>query len=461
LTAIFIQGEILRMGKYFGTDGVRGVANSELTPELAFKLGRFGGYVLTKEHDRPKVLIGRDTRISGHMLEGALVAGLLSIGAEVMRIGVISTPGVAYLTKALGAQAGVMISASHNPVADNGIKFFGPDGYKLSDDQENEIEQLMDMETDELPRPVGANLGQVNDYFEGGQKYLQYLKQSVDEEFTGLHIALDCAHGATSSLATHLFADLDADTSTMGASPNGLNINDGVGSTHPEALAEFVKEKGADLGLAFDGDGDRLIAIDEKGNIVDGDQIMYICGKFMKERGQLKQGTVVSTVMSNLGFYKGLEENGVQSVQTAVGDRYVVEEMKKNGYNLGGEQSGHIIFLDYNTTGDGLLTGLQLANIMKATNKPLSELAAEMKKYPQVLVNIRVTDKHHVTDNEKVKAVIEEVEAEMNGNGRILVRPSGTEPLVRVMAEAATAELCQEYVNRIAAVVQEEMGLKE
>lgn len=449
------------MGKYFGTDGVRGVANSELTPELAFKLGRFGGYVLTKEHDRPKVLIGRDTRISGHMLEGALVAGLLSIGAEVMRLGVISTPGVAYLTKALGAQAGVMISASHNPVADNGIKFFGPDGYKLSDDQENEIEQLMDMEADELPRPVGADLGQVNDYFEGGQKYLQYLKQSVDEDFTGIHIALDCAHGATSSLATHLFADLDADTSTMGASPNGLNINDGVGSTHPEALAEFVKEKGADLGLAFDGDGDRLIAIDEKGNIVDGDQIMYICGKFMKERGQLKQGTVVSTVMSNLGFYKGLEENGVQSVQTAVGDRYVVEEMKKNGYNLGGEQSGHIIFLDYNTTGDGLLTGLQIANIMKATNKPLSELAGEMKKYPQVLVNIRVTDKHHVTDNEKVKEVIEQVEAEMNGNGRILVRPSGTEPLVRVMAEAATAELCQEYVNRIAAVVEEEMGLKE
>lgn len=449
------------MGKYFGTDGVRGVANSELTPELAFKLGRFGGYVLTKEHSRPKVLIGRDTRISGHMLEGALVAGLLSIGAEVMRLGVISTPGVSYLTKALGAQAGVMISASHNPVADNGIKFFGPDGYKLSDEQELEIEQLMDLELDELPRPVGADLGQVNDYFEGGQKYLQYLKQSVDEEFTGLHIALDCAHGATSSLATHLFADLDADTSTMGASPNGLNINDGVGSTHPEALAAFVKEKGADLGLAFDGDGDRLIAIDEKGNIVDGDQIMYICAKFLKERGQLKQGTVVSTVMSNLGFYKGLEEHGVQSVQTAVGDRYVVEEMKKNGYNLGGEQSGHIIFLDYNTTGDGLLTGLQLANIMKATNKPLSELAEEMKKFPQVLVNIRVTDKHHVTDNEKVKTVIEQVEAEMNGNGRILVRPSGTEPLVRVMAEAPSAELCEEYVSRIAVVVEEEMGLKE
>lgn len=449
------------MGKYFGTDGVRGVANSELTPELAFKLGRFGGYVLTKDKDRPKVLIGRDTRVSGHMLEGALVAGLLSIGAEVMRLGVISTPGVSYLTKALGAQAGVMISASHNPVADNGIKFFGPDGFKLSDDQEAEIEQLLDLEEDQLPRPVGANLGQVNDYFEGGQKYLQYLKQTVDEDFSGIHVALDCAHGATSSLATYLFADLDANISTMGASPNGLNINEGVGSTHPEALAQFLKEKGADIGLAFDGDGDRLIAIDENGQIVDGDQIMYICGKYLKEQGRLKHGTVVSTVMSNLGFYKALEAHGIQSVQTAVGDRYVVEEMKKNGFNLGGEQSGHIIFLDYNTTGDGLLTGLQLVNIMKVTEKSLSELAAEMKKFPQVLVNIRVSDKYHVTENEKVKQVIDAVEAEMNGNGRVLVRPSGTEPLVRVMVEAPTAESCQAYVNSIAEVVQAEMGLKE
>lgn len=449
------------MGKYFGTDGVRGVANSELTPELAFKLGRFGGFVLTKDKERPKVIIGRDTRISGHMLEGALVAGLLSIGAEVMRLGVISTPGVAYLTKALGAQAGVMISASHNPVEDNGIKFFGPDGFKLSDEQENEIEQLMDLPEDNLPRPVGEALGLVNDYFEGGQKYLQYLKQTVDEDFSGIHVALDCAHGATSSLATHLFADLDADLSTMGASPNGLNINAGVGSTHPEALAAFLKEKGADIGLAFDGDGDRLIAIDETGAVVDGDQIMYICGKYLHEQNRLKQSTVVSTVMSNIGFYKELERNGIQSVQTAVGDRYVVEEMKKNGYNLGGEQSGHIIFLDYNTTGDGLLTGLQLVNIMKATKKPLSELANELQKFPQLLVNIRVTDKYHVTDNEKVKAVIEQVEAEMAGDGRILVRPSGTEPLVRVMAEAPTEELCREYVHRIAEVVEAEMGLKE
>ncbi|MRX72148.1 phosphoglucosamine mutase [Bacillus lacus] len=448
------------MGKYFGTDGVRGVANSELTPELAFKVGRFGGYVLTKDKERPKVLIGRDTRISGHMLEGALVAGLLSIGAEVMRLGVISTPGVSYLTKAVGAQAGVMISASHNPVQDNGIKFFGPDGFKLSDEQENEIERLMDEAVDSLPRPVGGDLGQVADYFEGGQKYLQFLKQTVDEDFTDIHVALDCAHGATSSLATHLFADLEADVSTMGTSPNGLNINDGVGSTHPEALAAFLKEKGADVGLAFDGDGDRLIAIDEKGQIVDGDQIMFICAKYLKQVGRLRKDTVVSTVMSNLGFYKGLEAAGIGSIQTAVGDRYVVEEMKNNDYNLGGEQSGHIIFLDYNTTGDGLLSALQLVNIMKVTNKPLSELAGEMKKFPQLLENVRVSDKYRVTENEKVKAVIDKVEAEMNGNGRILVRPSGTEPLVRVMAEAPTENLCKEYVERIAVVVKEEMGIE-
>lgn len=448
------------MGKYFGTDGVRGIANSELTPELAFKVGRFGGYVLTKDKDRPKVLIGRDTRISGHMLEGALVAGLLSIGAEVMRLGVISTPGVAYLTKALGAEAGVMISASHNPVQDNGIKFFGPDGFKLSDEQEKEIEDLLDLTEDQLPRPVGADLGLVNDYFEGGQKYLQFLKQTVSEDFSGIHVALDCAHGATSSLATHLFADLDADISTMGTSPNGLNINAGVGSTHPEALAGFVKEKGADVGLAFDGDGDRLIAIDENGKIVDGDQIMFICAKHMKEQGRLKHQTIVSTVMSNLGFYKALEANDIKSTQTAVGDRYVVEEMKNGGYNLGGEQSGHIIFLDYNTTGDGLLTGLQLVNIMKMTQKPLSQLASEMKSFPQLLVNVKVTDKYKVAENPTIKSVIDAVEQEMNGNGRVLVRPSGTEPLVRVMAEAPTEEECKNYVDRIVEVVKAEMGIE-
>lgn len=450
------------MGKYFGTDGVRGVANSELTPEFAFKLGRVGGYVLTKDaKERPKVLIGRDTRISGEMLEGALVAGLLSIGAEVMRLGVISTPGVAYLTRVMNAQAGVMISASHNPVADNGIKFFGPDGFKLTDDQEAEIESLIDAEEDTLPRPIGGDIGSVTDYFEGGQKYISYLKQTVDEEFLGIHVALDCAHGATSQLATHLFADLEADISTMGASPNGLNINEGVGSTHPEKLAAFLLERGADVGLAFDGDGDRLIAVDEKGQIVDGDQIMFIIGKYLNSKGRLKKNTVVSTVMSNMGFYKALEENDMTSVQTAVGDRYVVEEMRANDYNVGGEQSGHIVFLDFNTTGDGLLTGIQLVNIMKATGKRLSELASEMTIYPQKLVNVRVTDKYAVTQNELVAAVIAEVEADMAGNGRVLVRPSGTEPLVRVMVEAATVEACEAYVNRIADVVKAEMGLTE
>ena len=456
-----IEGEN-KMGKYFGTDGVRGVANSELTPEFAFKLGRVGGYVLTKDaKERPKVLIGRDTRISGEMLEGALVAGLLSIGAEVMRLGVISTPGVAYLTRVMNAQAGVMISASHNPVADNGIKFFGPDGFKLTDDQEAEIESLLDAQEDTLPRPTGGDIGSVTDYFEGGQKYISYLKQTVDEEFLGIHVALDCAHGATSQLATHLFADLEADISTMGASPKGLNINEGVGSTHPEKLAAFLLERGADVGLAFDGDGDRLIAVDEKGQIVDGDQIMFIIGKYLHAKGRLKKNTVVSTVMSNMGFYKALEENDMTSVQTAVGDRYVVEEMRANDYNVGGEQSGHIVFLDFNTTGDGLLTGIQLVNIMKATGKRLSELAGEMTIYPQKLVNVRVTDKHAVKQNEQVAAVIAQVEADMAGNGRVLVRPSGTEPLVRVMVEAATVEACEAYVNRIADVVKAEMGLAE
>ncbi|WP_088044609.1 phosphoglucosamine mutase [Bacillus sp. EAC] len=447
------------MGKYFGTDGVRGVANIELTPELAYKIGRCGGYVLTKNNVKPKILVGRDTRVSGHMLEGALVAGLLSIGAEVMRLGVISTPGVAYLTKALGAQAGVMISASHNPVADNGIKFFGPDGFKLLDEQEAEIEELMDAEVDKLPRPSGSDLCQVNDYFEGGQKYLQFLKNTIDEDFSGLLVALDCAHGATSSLAPYLFADLEADIVTMGTSPNGFNINDGVGSTHPEALAALVKEKGADVGLSFDGDGDRLIAIDENGDIVDGDQIMYICAKYLNEKGRLKQNTIVSTVMSNLGFYKAVESQNMKSAVTGVGDRYVMEEMRKSGYNLGGEQSGHIIFLDHITTGDGMLSAIQLVSILKETGKSLSQLAGEMKKYPQLLINVRVTDKNEALNNERIKATIAEVEAEMNGNGRILVRPSGTEPLIRVMAEAPTSEECKTFVERIVDVVKEEVGV--
>ncbi|UEX90649.1 phosphoglucosamine mutase [Staphylococcus ratti] len=449
------------MGKYFGTDGVRGVANQELTPELAFKLGRYGGYVLAhhQDKDHPRVLVGKDTRVSGEMLENALIAGLVSIGAEVMRLGVISTPGVAYLTREMEAELGVMISASHNPVADNGIKFFGSDGFKLSDDQENEIEQLLDQASPDLPRPTGQQIVHTSDYFEGAQKYLSYLKSTVDVNLEGLKIALDGAHGSTASLAPFLFGDLEADTVTMGCSPDGYNINDGVGSTHPEALAEKVVEAEADFGLAFDGDGDRLIAVDEYGHIVDGDQIMFIIGQEMAKNHELNDNMIVSTVMSNLGFYKALEAENISSNKTKVGDRYVVEEMRRGNYNLGGEQSGHIVMMDYNTTGDGLLTGIQLAAVVKRSGKPLSELAAQMKKYPQSLVNVRVTDKHGVEQNEDVQAVMQDVEREMNGEGRILVRPSGTEPLVRVMVEAKTDEDAHRFAQTIADVVEAKMGL--
>jgi phosphoglucosamine mutase len=298
----------------------------------------------------------------------------------------------------------------------------------------------------------------VIDYFEGGQKYIQYLKQTVDDDFSGLHIALDCANGATYSLANYLFADLDADLSTMAASPDGLNINDGVGSTHPEALAEFVLEKGADCGLAFDGDGDRVIAVDENGEIVDGDQIMYICGKYLKQQGRLKNHTIVSTVMSNLGFYKALEREGIVSVRTPVGDRYVAEEMRKNGYNLGGEQSGHIIFFDYNTTGDGMLTALQLVDTVVQSGKRLSELTSLMRKYPQVLVNVRVADKSGLKDNEEIARAIREAEHKLGENGRVLVRPSGTEPLIRVMAEGPDQKQIESCVREISRVIERELS---
>ena len=449
------------MGKYFGTDGVRGEANKELTPELAFKLGRYGGYVLSQHETddrRPRVLVGRDTRISGQLLENALIAGLLSVGIEVFQLGVISTPGVAYLTRVQKASAGVMISASHNPAQDNGIKFFGNDGFKLVDEQEAEIEALLDAAEDTLPRPSAEGLGTVDEFPEGLLKYSQFLRQTIPGDLVGITVCVDAANGATATSVNRLFADLETDFYTMGTSPNGLNINDGVGSTHPEKLAEFVVEKGADVGLAFDGDGDRVIAIDEQGNIVDGDKIMYICAKYLAEQKRLKQDTIVTTVMSNLGFHKAVEAIGLKDVITQVGDRYVVEEMRKNDYNFGGEQSGHMIFLDFNTTGDGMLSGIQLLNIMKQTGKKLSELAGEVTIYPQKLVNIRVTDKNGAMDVPAIRKIVEETEAEMNGEGRILVRPSGTEPLLRVMAEAPTTEKVDYYVGKIAAVVREEIG---
>ena len=449
------------MGKYFGTDGVRGEANVELTPELAFKLGRFGGYVLSQhEEETPLVFVGRDTRISGEMLEHALIAGLLSVGIRVYKLGVIATPGVAYLVRTEKASAGVMISASHNPALDNGIKFFGGDGFKLDDDRELEIEALLDAAEDTLPRPSAQGLGTVMEYPEGLRKYQEFLV-STGVQLEGMHVVLDTANGAASTSARQIFADLGAQLTVIGENPDGLNINAGVGSTHPEHLQEKVKEVGAAIGLAFDGDSDRLIAVDENGEIVDGDKIMYIIGSYLASKGLLEKNTIVTTVMSNLGFHKALDAKGIQKEITAVGDRYVVEEMRKSGYNLGGEQSGHVVIMDYNTTGDGQLTGVQLTKIMQETGKKLSELAAEVTIYPQKLVNIRVENsmKDKAMEVPAIREIIEKMEAEMAGNGRILVRPSGTEPLLRVMAEAPTNEEVDYYVDTIAAVVQAEIGL--
>ena len=449
------------MGKYFGTDGVRGEANVELTPELAFKLGRFGGYVLSQhEEETPLVFVGRDTRISGEMLEHALIAGLLSVGIRVYKLGVIATPGVAYLVRTEKASAGVMISASHNPAMDNGIKFFGGDGFKLDDDRELEIEALLDAPDDTLPRPSAQGLGTVMEYPEGLRKYQEFLV-STGVQLDGLHVVLDTANGAASTSARQVFADLGAQLTVIGETPDGLNINDGVGSTHPEHLQEKVKEVGATIGLAFDGDSDRLIAVDENGEIVDGDKIMYIIGSYLSSQGLLEKNTIVTTVMSNLGFHKALNAKGIHKAITAVGDRYVVEEMRQSGYNLGGEQSGHVVIMDYNTTGDGQLTGVQLTKIMQETGKKLSELAAEVTIYPQKLVNIRVENsmKDKAMEVPAIREIIEKMEAEMAGNGRILVRPSGTEPLLRVMAEAPTHEEVDYYVDTIAAVVQAEIGL--
>jgi phosphoglucosamine mutase len=353
-----------------------------------------------------------------------------------------------------------MISASHNPALDNGIKFFGGDGYKLDDERELEIEALLDAAEDTLPRPSAEGLGDLVDYPEGLRKYQQYLV-STGLELEGMHVALDTANGAASTSARQIFADLGAQLTIIGENPDGLNINLNVGSTHPEALQEVVRESGAAIGLAFDGDSDRLIAVDENGELVDGDKIMYIIGKYLSEKGELAQNTIVTTVMSNLGFHKALDREGIQKAVTAVGDRYVVEEMRKNGYNLGGEQSGHVIIMDYNTTGDGQLSAVQLTKVMQETGKKLSELAAEVTIYPQKLVNIRVENsmKDKAMEVPAIKTVIERMETEMAGNGRILVRPSGTEPLLRVMAEAPTDEEVNYYVDTIANVVRDEIGI--
>lgn len=449
------------MLKYFGTDGVRGEANKVLTPEMAFKLGRMGGYVLTKEKEdggQARVLVSRDTRISGEMLEHALIAGLLSVGIEVLECGVITTPGLSYLVRAQGADAGVQISASHNPVEDNGIKFFGSDGLKLSDSKEEEIEELIDAKEDMLPRPSAEGLGTVTDFRDGSNKYIQFLENTIPEDLDGIKVVIDGANGAASAFISRLFADLNVDFTTISTHPNGLNINDHCGATHTEHLQEEVVKQGAQLGLAFDGDADRCIAVDENGNEVDGDHIMYIIGSYLEEHGRLKKDTIVTTVMSNLGFTKALQRRGIENVRTQVGDRYVSEEMRAHGYSLGGEQSGHVIISDYHNTGDGMLTGIHLMLVMKKTGKSLTELLEDFKEYPQVLVNVPVKNKASWKQHQAIVDVIKEVQDEMGDDGRVLVRPSGTQELLRVMAEGPTEEATQAYVDRIVKVVEDEMG---
>ena len=447
------------MRKYFGTDGIRGIAGESLTADLSFKVGKALGKLLTEKKDHPKVVIGRDTRISCDMIEHALTAGLTSTGVNVMTVGTIPTPAIAYLTKTIETDSGIMISASHNPYQDNGIKIFGPDGFKLTDEQELEIESLID-NSEQIKNASFEKIGKVYGGNELTQKYIQHIKQSISGDLSDVKIALDCANGATTGVAPFIFGDLEADIETIGCQPNGVNINDNVGSTKIATISEFVKENNVDVGFAFDGDGDRVLAVDAEGNVVDGDKIMFILAKHLKEQGELKDNMVVSTVMSNIGFYKAMEENGLQSVKTAVGDRYVVEEMRKNDYSLGGEQSGHIVLMNYATTGDGILTAVKLSNIIKTSGKSLKELASEVSIYPQKLVNIKVVDKKTAMEDAEILAECEKVEKELEGNGRILLRASGTENLIRVMVEASSDELTDKYCEQVAKIVREKFEVK-
>ena len=436
------------MSRMFGTDGVRGIANKELTAELAYKLGRAGAFVLTEGAHKPKILVGKDTRISGDMLESALVAGILSVGGEAIILGVIPTPAVAHLTRKYNADAGIMISASHNPVEYNGIKFFDNRGYKLPDDLEDEIQRVIESGFEGVPSPTGTDVGKRRIEVGALDDYKDFAKNTVAVNFDGLKVALDCANGANYKAAVDTFRDLGAEVYVINDNPDGTNINEKCGSTHPEELMEYVVKKGCDVGFAFDGDADRCLAIDEKGNLINGDMILALCGKHLKTINRLKDDTVVVTVMSNLGLDIAFMNIGINAVKTKVGDRYVVEEMIKGKYVLGGEQSGHIIFLEYNTTGDGLVTALQVASIIQKEKKSLSKLCSIMKELPQVLVNAKVPNekKNIYLEDEEIKAEIERIEKQMQGRGRVLIRPSGTEPLVRVMLEGED----QEEINKIA-----------
>lgn len=446
------------MAKLFGTDGIRGEANRDLTPRLALGMARAGGFFLGKETGSPRVVVGKDTRISGDMLEGAIVAGLASLGLDVYLAGVITTPGVAFLTRDLEARGGIMVSASHNPVEDNGIKFFDSRGLKLSDWQEEEIEALYFEEEDRLPCPPGGETGRVIPLEGGVRRYQEFLKRTVPADPRGLKVVLDCAHGAASPVAPGLFQELGMEVKAINHAPDGRNINVSCGSTHPGVVREAVLSTGAGAGFAFDGDGDRLIAVDEKGGLVDGDQVMLVCGRYLKDKGRLKGNTLVATVMSNLGFELAAREMGIRVERTRVGDRYVLETMVQQGYNLGGEQSGHIIFLDYNTTGDGILSALQLAGIMAETGQPLSALAGIMEKAPQVLINARVKSAAGLWERERIREAVTRAEEELGDKGRILVRPSGTEPLVRVMVEGQEEGSLHIMANKIVKILEEELG---
>ena len=452
------------MGRLFGTDGVRGVANADLTAELALGLSVAAAHVLaeagTFEGHRPVAVVGRDPRASGEFLEAAIVAGLASAGVDVLRVGVLPTPAVAYLTGALGADLGVMLSASHNAMPDNGVKFLARGGHKLDDELEERIEAVYDEHRTGAPwdRPTGSGVGRVRDYAEGFEEYVAHLGSVLPNRLDGLKIVLDEAHGAAAHVSPEAFTRAGATVVTIGADPDGLNINDGCGSTHLDLLKAAVLEHGADLGIAHDGDADRCLAVDAAGEEVDGDQILAVLALAMREAGKLRENTVVGTVMSNLGFKLAMEREGIELVQTAVGDRYVLEEMKAKGYALGGEQSGHVIILDHATTGDGTLTGLLLAVRVAATGKPLSELAAVMTRLPQVLVNVRDVDKTRVSTSTELASAVAEAEAELGTTGRVLLRSSGTEPLVRVMVEAADIDHARSVAARLADVVKSALG---
>lgn len=449
------------MGKLFGTDGVRGVANKELTVELAFKLGQAGAYILTKEKKhKPTILVGRDTRLSGEMLSSAMIAGICSVGADAISLEIVPTPAVAYLTRKYNADAGVVISASHNPIEYNGIKFFNSKGYKLSDKLEDDIESIILEEKVNIPLPTGTKIGRVVNRHDAIEDYIEYMLNIIDIDLSGLKIAIDCANGAAFKAAPETLRRLGAEVFTIHNVPNGKNINENCGSTHMSDISNHVLEVGADIGLAFDGDADRCLAVDEKGNLVDGDQIMAICGHYMNKKNSLKESTIVATVMSNLGFFIMGKEQGINIEQTKVGDRYVLENMLNNGYNLGGEQSGHIIFLDANTTGDGLSTAIHLLEVLKKAKKPLSELASIMNVLPQVLVNAKVSnDKKSLYLNDKVICeAITQVEKKFDGEGRVLIRPSGTEPLVRVMIEGKDKQALKLEAKSLAKLIENRLN---